>query len=103
MADTNISIESLKAELNTLRSEMANLVKSLESKKGEFSADAAEKIAKELHHYRNLASSEARQLYEQGQAGLDEVGDKVRNNPIASLAIAFGAGCVLSCLFRHLK
>lgn len=104
MADNDtFSMESIKAELNSLRSQFEKMVKSLEEKKGEMSSETAAKIARELEHYRNLAADRAHYMYEQGQAGLEEVGAQVRKNPLASLAIAFGAGYVISCLFKHLK
>ncbi|MCX4310487.1 MAG: hypothetical protein OSJ28_09375 [Desulfovibrio sp.] len=103
MAENNFSIDSLRDELNSLRSQMESMLKSFQDKKGEMTSETVSKIAKELEHYRNLASARAHDVYEQGQAGLEEVGEHVRKNPLASLAIAFGAGYVVSCLFRHLK
>lgn len=97
------NMESIKAELNSLRSQFEKMVKNLEEKKDDISSETAAKIARELEHYRSLAADRAQHLYAQGQAGLEEVGAQVRKNPLASLAIAFGAGYVVSCLFKHLK
>lgn len=101
MADNaNTSVETLKAEFDSLRSQFDNIVKTVESKKGELSQDVVSRIAKELEHYKQAAAHKADQLRDVGQAGLAEVGEHVRRNPVASLVIAFGAGWVMSYLIR---
>ncbi len=104
MADTHENaIEALRAELNKMSSQLNNVVKSLENRKDEATSDMAEKLNRELEKLRNFASERAQKAYDAGHAGIDEVGEQVRRNPVASLLIAFGAGCVFSCLFRHLR
>lgn len=103
MADTQNSGEALRAEIDTLRAQLEKVVKSLEDKKSDLASDLADKLSKEFEHYRDAASDRARKLYDAGQSGMDEVGEHVRRNPVASLLIAFGVGCVFSCLMRHLR
>lgn len=97
------SVNGLREELNGVRTQLENLARMLDEKKGEITADVASKISGELERYRRLAHEQAHRLYDAGAAGVEEVGDQVRRNPVLSLAIAFGAGCVLSCLVRHLR
>lgn len=105
MADqTNDSgMATLRNDLNKLKEQIENLARDVQERKGEVSADFASKIAKEIEHYRKLASEGAQRAYAAGQNGLEDVGDQIRQNPLTSLAIAFGAGCIISCLFRHLR
>lgn len=105
MADqnTNTTMETLRDDLQKLRDQIESLAKDFEKRKGEVSADIASKLANEIEHYRKLASNSAHRAYEAGQNGIEEVGEQVRQNPFASIAIAFGAGCVISCLIRHLR
>lgn len=102
MAEEN-TMETLRAEIKSLRSQLEDLVKTAESKRAEVSHEAMEKLTRELENLRKNAGAQAHKIYDAGQAGLDEVGEHVRRSPLASLAIAFGAGCVISCLIRHLR
>lgn len=105
MAETeNISnMESLKSELNSLKSQLEDLLKTANSKGHSISDDLASHIIREWGEYKNKAGAQADRLYHAGQAGMEEVGNHVRQNPLASVLIAFGAGYLLSCLFRNLR
>ena len=63
------------------------MLKSFQDKKGEMTSETVSKIAKELEHYRNLASARAHDVYEQGQAGLEEVGEHVRRILLPALRL----------------
>lgn len=102
MAEEN-TMDSLRAEIKNLRSQLEELVKTAESKRAEISHETLEKLTHELENLRKNAGEHAHRIYDAGQAGLEEVGEHVRRSPLTSLAIAFGAGCVLSCLIRHLR
>lgn len=97
------SVDALRAELRNLSAQVEKIVKTVDGKKDEATAELIDKVSRELEHIRSLASDRAGKIYDAGQAGLDEVGEHVRRNPLASLLVAFGAGCVISCLFRHLR
>lgn len=101
--NTNSTVEALRSELDSLRSQLEHLVKAVDNKKTDLTSDMASRIAREVEHYRQSAAHKADQLRSAGEAGLEEVGEHVRRNPIASLAIAFGAGWVMSCLLRRLR
>lgn len=105
MSDANnaSSMEALKNELSSLRNQIENLVKAADAKGHQSADDLASRIVQELNSYKRRASEQADRLRDAGSAGLEEVGNQVRQNPLASLLIAFGAGCVVSCLFRHLR
>lgn len=104
MADTNENaIDALRDELKNLRGQIENIVKTADGKKSEIGSDLVDKLSKELEKLRKNAGDQAQRIYNAGQDGLGEVEETVRKNPLVSLAVAFGAGCVLSCLFRHLR
>lgn len=102
MAENNEeSMDTLRNELNTLRDQVETLVKSLGDSGSAASSDLVAKLEKELEHYRKLAADKMHKVYEAGSAGIENMGEHVRKNPLACLAVAFGAGCVLSWLFRQ--
>ncbi len=104
MADNHEhSVEDLRKELGAMREQMETLFTALREKKDDVAGDVSSRIARELGHYRQFAQDGARKVYDAGASGVEEVSEQVRRNPLASLLIAFGAGCVLSCLFRHLR
>jgi len=101
--NTNSTVEALRTELATLRSQLENIVKTIENKKSDLTSDMASRIAHEVEHYRQSAVQRAGQIRNAGEIGLEEVGRHVRQNPIASLAIAFGTGWLLSCMLRRMR
>lgn len=97
------TLDVLLGKLGKLGNQLENLVKNAEGKKTEVSEDLLERLTRELEQIRKTARAQAHNIYESGQAGLEEVGAQVRKNPLTSLVIAFGAGFIVSCLFRHLR
>lgn len=104
MAESQEStLDSLRAELSKLRSQLEGIVKNADSKKSEVAEDLIDRLTRELSSLRQTAEARAHKIYDAGLNGADEVGEHVRNNPLSSLLIAFGAGCVISCLLRRLR
>ena len=104
MADNHEhTVEELRKELNSVREQMDSLLETLRDRKDELGGELSSRLSRELAHYRHLAQDQARKLQDAGNAGMEEVSDQVRRNPMMSLLIAFGAGCVFSCLFRNLR
>ena len=97
------TVEELRKELNAMREQMDSLLGTLRDRKDELGGELSSRLSRELEHYRHLAQDQARKFHDAGAAGMDEVSEQVRRNPMTSLLIAFGAGCVISCLFRHLR
>ena len=97
MADQtqNTALDSLREEMGKLAAQVQNFVNSHTDKKGDDSNELLDKLLKEMASLRQSISKSA-------QSGVEEVENKVRGNPLTSLLIAFGAGCVISCLIRHL-
>lgn len=106
MAENNnasSTVDNLREELSARFAQLEDLLKSVNSKGQDATSDLAARIAQELENCRHKAAQRAGQLRDYGQAGMEEVGEHVRQNPLASIAIAFGAGYLLSCLFRRLR
>lgn len=103
ISEAQTQVDNLRKEINNLRSQIENIVKSADEKGRDLTSDMARKIARELEHCRHKASERAAHIRDFSRAEMNEVGEHVRANPLASLLIAFGAGCVISCLFRHLR
>ncbi len=101
MAEENT--EALRDEIKNLRAQLENLIKAADEKREQVSHEAIDKLTRELENLRKSAGEQAHKIYEAGQTGLDDISDHVRKHPLACLAVAFGAGCVLSCIMRHLR
>lgn len=97
------TVETLREDLNKLSAQIENIVKAVENRKDDVATDVLDKLSRELDRLRSGAHLRAREIYDAGHAGMDELGEQVRRNPMVSLLVAFGAGCVLSCLMRHLR
>lgn len=102
MADAHEhSVEELRKELEAMREQMDALLQTLKDKAGDLGGEASSHLAQELEKYRQLAQERAGKVYEAGAEGMEEISEKVRRNPMTSLLIAFGAGCILSGLFSR--
>lgn len=104
MADMtqNSALDTLREELSKLAAQVQNFVSSQEGKKGDESKELLDKVLKEMSSLKQTVSEQAQRVYSAGQSGAEEIGEQVRRNPVKSLLIAFGAGCVMSCVLRHL-
>ena len=90
--------DDLRAEFNALRDEVGQFMKTLHAYERDRARGAKATVSDELNSY----GEKARERYEDARAAgeekLSDVEDKVREQPFASLAIAFGVGFVLSKL-----
>lgn len=96
-------MDALRNELTNLRDQVETLVKSLSDSGSAVSSDLIAKLENELEHYRKMAADKMHKMYEAGSAGVESMGEHVRKHPLACVAVAFGAGCALSWLFRQSK
>lgn len=104
MAENNEeSMDALRNELTSLRDQVEALVKSLGDSGSAASSDLIAKLEKELEHYRKMAADKMHKVYEAGSAGMENMGEHVRKHPLRCVAVAFGAGCVLSWLIHQSK
>lgn len=94
------STETLRNESNTLTNQMESLAKTIGEKGEKVSSDVADKLGKEVDHYRKLVTETMHKAYEAGSAGFEQVGEQVRRKPLVSMLAAFGVGCAISWLFR---
>lgn len=99
----NQAFENLKQEFANLKEQLENLLKNTKEKKTEEGSELLQRLSRELEHLRQTANKQAHSLYETGLQGAEDVTERVRRNPLASVLIAFGAGYALSCIFRHLR
>lgn len=104
MSDNNAqsAMDTMRAELSSIKEQIQKLFNNFESRKSDELSSLVDKLSKEIAQLREGANTKAQQLYDAGHAGLDEVGEHVRKNPMSSLLVAFGAGCVLSWLLRQI-
>lgn len=93
----------LREEFESLRKLVGELLTEVQTKGKETSSRLADKLESELDHYQEKAGQKLHDAYDAGSAGLDDVSERIRRNPVASLLVAFGAGYVLSRLLGNDK
>ncbi|MEZ5451400.1 MAG: hypothetical protein R3E93_01090 [Thiothrix sp.] len=97
-AKTTESELDLRAEFDALRKQVSEVLGELQSKGKATSSRLADKLEAEASRYQEQAGEKLQDALDAGNAGLNEVGDQIRRNPVASLLVAFGAGYLLSRL-----
>lgn len=99
-AKEDITIDAMKEELSALRKQVGELAATIKAAGTEKSSEMTERLEKELERLQKLASEKVQKVYDTGSAGLEDVSERVRQNPLGSLLVAFGAGYILSKIFR---
>lgn len=103
MADQEQSaMEHLRNEIGRISAQIENITKNFEKSKSGESNELLAKLLNEVSSLKQSATDRAQQMYKAGQTGAEEVGEHVRRNPLSSLLIAFGAGCIISTILRQL-
>ncbi|QTR44470.1 DUF883 family protein [Thiothrix litoralis] len=84
-----------REEFDALRTQVNDLLQSLKSKSEKTADTLVENIESKAEHYQDQAEQKLHDVYEAGNAGLHDVSEHVRKNPVASMLIAFGVGYAL--------
>ncbi len=90
----------LRKEFNELKKQVATMTELLKQKGQEESAGMKHNIKENLDAYREKAKEQIHHAQEMGTEGIEKVSGKVKENPFASLLIAFGAGYLISKSFK---
>lgn len=100
MEDVKDKAEDAKAdfreEFDALRTEVSDLLQSLKNKSEAKASTLSETLQNKAGQYQDQAEQKLHDVYEAGNVGLNEVGDHIRKNPVASLLVAFGMGYAIS-------
>ena len=99
----NQATEELRQEVESLRKELSEMVEMFKDKSGNYAEEIAGTVEEKLVAYKDKAEEGAEAVYEKGVEGLEEINNRVRKNPVASLAIAVGVGYLLSKLLNNDK
>ncbi len=86
----------LREEFNELRAQVNDLVQALKSRTEEKAGKLNKKLESELEDIQDKAGEKLHEVYEAGDASLNELNDHIRKNPVSSLAIAFVVGYAIS-------
>ena len=98
---TEENIDALKEELQTLRKQMESLAKSLEKDASGRAATVAADLEDQFEKYQKIAAEKLQKALNAGNDGVENVSERIRQNPLGSLLLAFGAGYVISRIFRQ--
>ena len=93
--------EAIQNELGKFRKELENLLKRAQESKDNVSSEIIDKLSKQIENLRQNASEHVQNLYHAGQSGVEQTEKFVRQNPLLSIGIAFGAGCLLAALLKR--
>ena len=86
----------LKQELTMLKTQVSELMKEIKKKKKKGVEHLGDKIEREFEQYSEKAADKVRDAQQVADDGLEEITTRVRKNPVASVAIAFFVGYVIS-------
>ncbi len=97
------TLADLRAEFDTLRSQVNELVQTMKAKSEEKTEKLEKKIVSELEQYQEKAEEKLHDAYDSGEANLKDLNHQIRKNPVTSLAVALSAGYVISKIMNHLN
>ena len=86
----------VREELDALRSQINELVQALKDKGAEKTEKLGKKLEDEFEDYQEKAEKKLHEVYDAGEAGLDDLSKRVRKNPVTSLLVAFSLGYIIS-------
>lgn len=95
--------EDLREEFEALRKDVTEIMELLKDKGSAVKDELGAELEEKFEDYQTKARQGAEDAYEKGAEGLEDVGERIRKNPLASLAIAFGAGYIISKLMEQSK
>lgn len=96
--DTTAS--DLREEFNALREEVGQFINTLKGYEKEQIKNVKENLSDEVSQYRDAAKEKMRQAQATGERTVHDLEDKIRDNPLSSLAIAFAIGFLASKITR---
>ncbi len=92
----NSTEKELREEFDDLKAQVTSLTELLKQKAEEENASIKSSIKDNFDAYSEKAKEQFSHAKELGTEGVEKVGGKVKENPFASLLIAFGAGYLIS-------
>ncbi len=97
------NMDTLREEVQSLRKQIETLAKTAEKNASYHAASVGSRLEDEVEKYQKLAAEKLQKAMAAGGDGVENVSERIRQNPLGSLLLAFGAGYALSLLFRHGK
>jgi hypothetical protein len=98
MATQEVNLESLKKDLDSLKADFKNVIKSIKDMGAERAESAKDKILNQLN------SDEIKKyiddLKSKGKDSIENVNDAIKEDPIKSIAIAAGVGFLAAWLLK---
>jgi ElaB/YqjD/DUF883 family membrane-anchored ribosome-binding protein len=106
MADDEVKLmaseaETLKKDIDELRKALDSLGKDVGAISKSLAEDAKSRATKAAEHVRDGAKDFVNDVGAKGKQTAQAVETKVRENPLQSLAVAFGAGLIIAQLLRR--
>ncbi|MDD4700816.1 MAG: hypothetical protein PHI96_01215 [Desulfovibrio sp.] len=95
------NIDVLKEEIQALRKQMESLAKAVEKNASGRAEAMTEGLQGEIDKYQKLAAEKLQKALDSGSDGIENISERIRQNPLGSLLLAFGAGYVISRIFRQ--
>jgi ElaB/YqjD/DUF883 family membrane-anchored ribosome-binding protein len=108
MEDAQKELKVLKDDIDTLRTDMKDLMKAIKDNGKGRTEEIGEKLREKVSQIENRIKGQITDSYgnvrdsarEQGKKALEYGQTKMRENPVTTIAIAFLAGCILTSWLR---
>jgi len=101
--DNTKDLQELKQQLSALHEDFTGLKKSVADLSAKKVKDAKNGIGDEVSSVLELVEDKIAQYKEQSASLVDSINDDLKQKPLVGIAIAFGAGVLLTKLFGSSK
>lgn len=98
MATQETNLESLKKDIDSLKADFKEIMKSIKNIGAERAESAKDKILDQLNS--NEIKKYIDDLRLKGKDGIESVNDRIKQDPIKSVAIAAGVGFLFAWLLK---
>ena len=93
-------MEQLRADLATLRSDVADLAKALKTAGANKADSVKDSVEEELRRYRDVLREKMDDAKSKGYEAKDKMDEQIATHPYTSLLTAFGVGYILAKLMH---
>lgn len=99
--ETHRELHDLKASIETLQSDLADLAEIVKATATEKTATAKDQFSDEAQHALEVLQDRLEALIGQGRKSVDQAGEQIGQHPVSSLVGSFGLGFILAMLLER--
>jgi ElaB/YqjD/DUF883 family membrane-anchored ribosome-binding protein len=94
-------VDAIRDDLNLLKSDLAAAMRDLINAGREGSSETREKLEQVVQERLDALNAAAEELSQRGRGVMEDVQRRAQENPLQTLAMAFGAGFIAGAIFTR--